>query len=409
MRAFSIRRLDWRLTWPIALAVLAWTAWWIAYDPHRFKFLAAWHFSVAGARRMFGYAYPGYPLAGGIHLYASYPKLQSGPLTFITALPVALLPQRASDAVGVVVMYAAGPAIVWLVADAARRTGYLTLRRAKVQGLLFWALLAPLWGQLAITFGHYDDVLALVLVAAAINAMSRSRATTAAVLLGASAGAKPWAIAFLPLALVCADGKRMRHLLEAVGVMTVVWLPFLVTDWHTLRAATFKIAISPNSVMALFHPIGKTPSWVRPVQFVGGAALALLCVARRRWPAVVMVAIALRIGVDPHVYSYYTTGMLVGTGIWDLLGSRWKFPVATAIGFVAIYWTTFWSLPLHVMGVIRLCYVLSVPLLSIVGSRRTHSGDDEPDRPLDRFGGLFARQTPLGDEPLVGGRTPQHV
>jgi hypothetical protein len=322
---------------------------------------------------MFGYAYPGYHLAGGIHLYASYPKLQSGPLTFVTALPMALLPTHLSDAVGVVVMYAAGPAVVWLIADAAHRAGLVAHRQAVLQGLLLWGLLAPLWGQLAITFGHYDDVLALVLLAAAINAMSRSRATTTALLLGASAGAKPWAIAFLPLALVCADGKRVRHLLEAVAVMTVVWLPFLVTDWHTLRAATFKIAISPNSVMALFHPIGKTPSWVRPVQFIGGAALALLCVMRRRWAAVAMVAIALRIGTDPHVYSYYTTGMLVGTGVWDLLGSRWRFPVATTIGFVALFWTTFWSLPLHVMGVIRLCFVLSVPLLAIFASSPTDS------------------------------------
>jgi len=325
---------------------------------------------------MFGLAYPGYPGRGGIHLYASYPKLQSGPLAFVAALPIAVLSSRAGDAVAVTVMYAAGPIIVWLIADAAQRTFGLARRQVVVQALLFWALLAPLWGQLAICFGHFDDVLVLGLLAGATNAMTRWRATTAAVLLGAAAAAKPWGLAFLPLALVCADGRRLRHLLEATAVAALVWLPFLAVDVHTFRAATFKIAISPNSVMALFHPIGKTPSWVRPVQFFGGAGLALGCVLSRRWAAVAAVAIALRIGTDPHVYSYYTTGMLVATGIWDLLGSRWRFPVATVIGFVALYWTTFWSLPLHVMGIVRLGYVLSVPPLVLLAGRRT------PEPPL---------------------------
>jgi hypothetical protein len=342
-------------------AAVAWTVYWAVYCVHGSGL--SWHFFVAGARRMVGLHYPGYPLPGGVHLYANYPRLQIGPLSFLVALPLALLPKVASQPIAIVLMTVIGGVSIWLVADAAQRLRQWTRGETIRAGVLAWVFVAPLWFQLAITFGHFDDVLALLLLSAAVNALARGHGTTAALCIGAAASAKPWAIATIPLALAVTDGKRIRHLAEALLAAVVPWLPFVLGDSHTLRAGTFKIRVVATSVLALFHVTGGTPGWVRPVQFFGGALLVVACVWSGRWAAAVVIAVAVRLGTDPNVYTYYATGLVVGAAIWDLLGSRLRVPLLTAVGFVSLYWSTFWSLSAHTLALLRLVTVLAIPLL----------------------------------------------
>jgi hypothetical protein len=366
--------------------VVLWTVAWMIYIPHRFGYVVSWHFFVAGARRMVGLHYAGYPLAGGLHLYANYPKLQIGPLSFVVALPLALLPRVVSEGLAGVLMMAAGPVSIGLVAESAIRVRGWSTRQALRAGSLTWFFVVPLWCDLAIRWGHLDDVLTLLLVAGAVNALSRARPDVAAICIGAAAASKPWGVAFIPLALAATDGKRLRHLTVAVAVAAALWLPFLFGDSRTLHAAgEFKIKVVPTSVLALFHVTGGTPSWVRPVQFLGGALLAYACVRSGQWAAAVVVAIALRLGTDPNVYTYYTTGLVIGAAIWDLLGSRLRAPVLTAATFVALYWSTYWHLAAHTQALIRLIFVLGVPVFLVVTA--------EPrlrDRP--RPGWVTARQ-----------------
>jgi hypothetical protein len=358
-----------RARWEIA-AIVGWSAWWFAFDPRRFGFLLSWHFFVAGAHRMMGLKYSGYPLPGGVHLFASYPKLQIGPLSFLVAAPIAFLPHLLGQVIAVAFMTAAGPVTIGLVADAGRRVRGWPLETAIRSGAAAWFFIVPLWSQLAVCFGHLDDVLALLFVAAAVNALSRANPTMAAICIGASAASKPWAAAFIPLALAAADGRRLRHLAESVAVVVVVWAPFVLGDMHTLRAASFKIPIAKTSVLALFHVTGGTPNWVRPCQILGGALLAVVCVRSGRWAAVVVVVVALRLGVDPNIYSYYTAGILVGASVWDLLGSRYHAPLLTAAGFLSLYWATYWPLAAPTQARIRLGYVLVVPLVVIMTATR---------------------------------------
>jgi hypothetical protein len=351
--------------------VAGWSIYWLAATPQKYGYALSWHFFVGGARRMVGLHYRGYLPAGGLHLYANYPQLQIGPLSFVLALPIALLPRTASEAVAVVLMTAAGPVTIALIADAARRLRPWPRRRAIIAGSLAWVLVAPLWCDLAISFAHLDDVLALLFVAAAVNTMSRRNPLIAAICLGAAAASKPWAIAFIPLALVASDRNRLRHLAAATGVAAALWLPFVLGDTRTLHATgSFKIRIVRTSVLAVFHLTGGTPSWVRPVQFLGGALLAYACVRSGQWAAAVVIAVALRLGIDPNVYPYYTTGLLVGAVIWDLLGSRYRVPLLTAATFVALYWSTFWSLSAHTDAVVRLVFVLTVPFVVIATAPR---------------------------------------
>lgn len=352
------------------VVVAAWTAFWVAYVPYRWGWLASWHFFVAGPRRLVGLGYPGYRAAGGLHLYASFPKLQSGPLTFLAALPLAVVPRPVSEAVGCAAMVVAGPVVIALLADAAARLRGVSRTEALRSAGWVWVLLAPPWMLLAIYWGHLDDVLALLFVAAAVNALARGRPVVAAVLIGASAASKPWALAFIPLAVALPGHRRLRYLATAVGVAVVPWLPFVIADPHTLRAASFKIRVIPASVLSLFHVTGGTPSWVRPCQFIGGALLVAVGVRSGRWAAGVVLAVALRLGTDPNVYSYYTTGLLVGAGIWDLLGSRFRAPILTATCVATVYWSSFLTLSRHDHAALRLATVVIVPILVYLTSER---------------------------------------
>lgn len=347
--------------------LVAWTVFWAGYVPYHWGWLLAWNFFIAGPRRLVELGYPHYAAAGGLRLYASYPKLQIGPLTFLVALPLALLPHLASETAGCVLMVVAGPAIVWMLADASARARDRSRTEVWSTAGWVWFLLAPPWCLLAILWGHLDDVLALLFVAAAVNMLTKGRPIAVAVLVGASAAAKPWGLAFIPLALA-ADSRRVRSLAIALVVAVAPWLPFVGADPHTLRAAAYKIKVIPASVLSVFHVIGGTPSWVRPSQFLGGAVLVALGVWSGRWAAGVVLAIALRLGTDPNVYSYYTTGLLVGAGVWDLLGSRYRAPILTAVCAATLYGSTYLDLTAHDHAVLRLATVLAIPLLVIATS-----------------------------------------
>jgi hypothetical protein len=364
---------------PVQAAIVgSWTVFWAVYITHRWGWLISWFFFVAGPRRMVELGYPHYLAPGGLHLYASYPRLQIGPLTFVVALPLALLPRLAGEVIGAVLMAASGPAIVWLIADAATRVGGRTRAEAYRAAGWVWFLLAPTWWLLAVFWGHLDDVLTLLLTTVAVNLLSRSRGTAAAILIGAAAACKPWGIAFVPLVLVATDGRRIRHLVMALAVAVGPWLPFLLADPKTLRAGSFKIHVIAASVLSLFHVAGGTPSWVRPCQFLGGALLVAVAVKSGRWAAAVVLAIALRLGTDPNVYSYYTTGLLVGAGIWDLLGSRLRLPVLTAMCAVTLYGSTFLPLTAHDHAVLRLATVVAVPAVVLATSSRQKSACGVP-------------------------------
>ena len=353
--------------------VVAWTVWWACYISERWGWAISWFFFIAGPRRLVGLGYPHWGAPGGLHLYASYPRLQIGPLSFLVALPLALLPGYASTAIGCALMVAAGPVVVGLLADAARRAhGWSRAETWRAAGRV-WFLLAPMWWLLAAFWGHLDDVLALLFVAAAINLLGRGRAATAAVLIGASAASKPWALAFIPLVLVAVDGRRIRHLATATTIAFLPWLPFVIAVPETLRTGSFRIHVIAASVLSLFHVTGGTPLWVRPTQFLGGAALVALSVWSGRWAAGVALALALRMGIDPNVYSYYTTGLIVGTSIWDLLGSRIRIPVLSATTLVTLYGTTYLHLPEHDHAVLQLVTVLAVPGIVVLTSPRRRS------------------------------------
>jgi len=316
------------------------TAFWVAvvllvspcwFAVHPWLLGASWHFLVLGARLLVGLA-PG----GGLHLYARHPDLQIGPLSFLVAVPFLALPADVGRVLAVAAMTVGG---VGAVAVLARRSTGDRSRRWR-RGVLAGAAAAPGWLELATRAGHLDDVLAILLGVAALTQRARHRSVPAGLLAAAAADAKPWALAFAPL-LVDPDVPVRTQVRAAVGyglLLAAAWLPFLLADHATVSAARFTIRDAPSSALrALGVTARRTPRWDRPAQVLLGSVAGLVATLRRRPGAVLLVAVAARILLDPSVFPYYTGGLLIAAAAFDLLETTWYAPVTTIAFVIAVY------------------------------------------------------------------------
>jgi len=355
--------------------VLTWTAFvvWTAFFAwvHRHNLAGAMHYFRTGARLMQTDDAP-----GGLHLYADHPELQIGPLAFLAAMPWTFLSVGAGRLVAVVVLCSLGPAALALIV---RLVPVGDPRRAMRRVVPAGLLLLVVWTELAAKTGHLDDVLALLLTLLALNAAARQRPLLAALLLAGAADSKPWALAFVPILLMLPRPDWLRAAAVWVGAIAAAWLPFVLADPATVHAlATFVLPNAPSSALRAIGVLSPhTPPWDRAAQIVLGATLGAVAVRRGHWPAVVVVALAVRVLLDPSVFTYYTAGLLLGAVLLDLVGTSWRLPWATMAGFVLVYLPRYVSGPLDLGaatdGVLRAAYCLGIIALVLVLPRRDYS------------------------------------
>jgi len=278
--------------------------------------LVSWHFFDTGAALL-----SSDEAGAGLHLYATHPQLQIGPLAFLAATPLAGLAFWLSGAIAAVTIAAAAPA---MLLSLSHLPGLTISNR---QRGLAAAVLMPVWAELAVHYTHLDDALALVLLVAAIHAVARSRPLAAALLLAASAGAKPWALAFVPLLLALPQIRRRRCAALWLAAVVAAWLPFVLADSRTLHAGGFSIPnVASSSLRALGVTAASTPSWDRPVQLLVGVALGAVAVRRGRWLVVPAVVLAVRVLLDPGAYPYYTAGLVLATVVVDVGWRQTRWP-----------------------------------------------------------------------------------
>jgi hypothetical protein len=351
----SILSILGRVPWPWWL-LAPWSAVWVGLQAHGGG--QSWHFFAEGGRLLFS----GGP-AGGLQLYATHPVLQIGPLALGISAVLQLLGPESGRMIALVAMSATGVpllAALWrlLPAHERRRDG-----RLLAAGLVF----LPVWTELTTHFGHLDDVLALGFSVVATHAVSRRHPVWAGVALAAAVDSKPWAAAFVPLLLALPRKDRPAAFGAFGAGVAVAWLPFLAADPHSLIAARFTI---PNDYSSALRAIGvnsaRTPSWDRPAQLALGVAAGCVAVRRGRWPAVILLAVAARILLDPGVYAYYTSGAVLGTITFDLLVTRWRLPWMTAAATALLYLTRFthhlYPFTLHELGLLRAAFGIAVPV-----------------------------------------------
>jgi hypothetical protein len=322
----------------------------------------SWHYFHQGGLALIDLDDP----TGSVHVYATHPDLQFGPAAMLAATVLSMLGPSWGMLTAQVLGAGAGLAVLALLADTAAHLRPLGTARQRTLMLAgAGAAFLPVWMNLAVRFVHIDDVLALLFVTTATALAVRRHPVAAGVLVGLSVAAKPWALPFAVL-LVALPTQRARASIAAAGTAALCWLPFVLADPASLVAARFHIPTSPASSL---HTLGlatpTTPAWDRPVQLALGTAVALVAVRRRRWAAVVLLVLGVRVLLDPGAYSYYSAGVVLGALCWDLLGSPARLPWWTwgaTVSTFLVRWTPLAPLGLAWVrtGFVALCVALLV-------------------------------------------------
>jgi hypothetical protein len=287
----------------------------------------SWHYTVDGARLLLH--------GSGLNLFADVPWLQTGPLSLVLAAALSPLPADVGRGVALVAMAAAGPLLVAalapLVAPEARR------RRVFLAAIV----LTPAWTVLAVRWGHLDDVLALVFAVVALRAVCAGRPVLAGAALGLAVAAKPWAIGFLPLILALPWASlRVAAAVAAAGV-ALAWLPFVLANRGTLTALHPPVGLAEASGLHALGARGEwMPAWGRTAQLVLAPVAATVAVLTRGLPGVMLVAVAVRLALDPKNNAYYIGSAALAAVVFDLLGTRWTIPWTTLVT-VVLFWQPF--------------------------------------------------------------------
>ncbi|EAP98478.1 hypothetical protein JNB_15978 [Janibacter sp. HTCC2649] len=309
------------------IVLLLWWAGWFLAQHHQGG--ASWHFFSDGARVLSDLDDGRH---AGLHVYAEHPVLQIGPVALGTAWVLATLSDSNGVLAAQVLGAALGGVIVLLVRHMAHQlqASHPSAQRLNVdrQLLLAAACFVPVWSYVAVSSTHLDDVLALTMGMAALALVVSRHPVGAGFAVALAVDSKPWALplAAVLLALPSLRDRTMALCVVALGV-AAVWLPFFIADPQTIRAMHFTIANSPLSgLRALDVMSPRTPAWDRPLQTVLGAGLAIAAVLRGRTTGVLLVVMASRLALDPSTNHYYTAGLAVGALLWDVTGSRRRWP-----------------------------------------------------------------------------------
>ena len=299
---------------------------------------------------------PGPRPPGGLHIFANYPALQMGPLSYLTAAVIR------NVVAAEVVLQAAGLLIVYLIDRIAEiaRPGHDKPATLLAGGAVF--LVA--WSELAAAFAHLDDGLALLLAVLAVYAAVTDHPIASGIAVGLAAAAKPWALVFLPVLLI--NPRVIRAAAAAAGIIAVAYAPFFIADPATMNATRFLIRNEPDSALrALGVTENYTPRWDRAAQVLLGCVLGTVAYLRKRWPAILMLAGGARIVLDPAAHSYYTPDIVTGALLLDLI-IQTRLPVFTIASFAALNLAPLVIKDQAAQGAIRLALVAAATVAALV-------------------------------------------
>jgi hypothetical protein len=394
--------------WPL---LTAWTALW--FSAKAVKGGQSWHFSALGAQLLWEGAGKHEP-AGGLELFANYPRLQSGPLTFTLAEPITWLAPHNGLVAAELLMTVLGLVVLFAVERAA-----FAVRRDIPVSRVRWTILGggmvliPLWALTGVWYAHFDDVLALTFAALAVWAAAVRRPVLLGGCVALAVDSKPWAAAFLPLIFALPgpvwrrtrepswDPSRRVALGTCLVLIVAAWLPFLMADPNSLNAAGFTIHNVPDSALrALGVTDPATPSWDRPAQIIVGCVFGGLAVWRRRWPAAILIGVCARIALEPNDYAYYFAGLIVGALCWDLLGAKNPRPMTTLSLTALVFALPTLGISPQFQGNIKLWTMIGATLVALAGPAARTAADaiaaGTPKRRTGAFAGPPQSPSALG-------------
>ncbi|WP_051450466.1 hypothetical protein [Actinospica robiniae] len=330
----------------------------------------SWHYFVHGSALLFDGASGGAP-TGGMHIYADYPQLQIGPVSFVVAQGLRHMGPANGLYAAEIFMTGLGLVALHVIERiaAASRPEAIGDRRWHHTMLVGGAPFMIGWTDLSVAYAHLDDVLALIFALVALWSVAAGLPALTGVCLGLSVDAKPWSLVFLPMIL--ALPRRAWHYAAAWTTLVVMlgWLPFVAADFHTVAAASqFTITNERDSALrALGVGDPVTPRWDRAAQIALACLLGAEAVRRRRWPALILLGVGARVALDPGVYGYYTAGVLLGALLWDLVGSGLWMPIWTVASGAVLAATPLLISDAALRGQMRLSLVIAFTCALLFG------------------------------------------
>lgn len=307
------------LAWIALTACAGGTALYFVLGPQ--GWLVSWHYVATGVHALLS--------ARPLDLYGRHPDLQIGPLTFVLSVPVELLPPLPRHVLATALLVGCG----LLAVGELRRFVPAECERARRRWFLTGLLAVAAWSEVAVRYGHADDVLALLGVVLGLGLLRRSHPLLAGLLLGLAVDAKPWVLPCVALLVLAEPGRRVAALAVAAGVVVLAWAPFLLLGAGTIRAFEFRIPVEAASTLHLLGIRHGTPPWCRPAQMLLGTAAVVLVARRSRWQAALLVVVAIRMLLDPAAKPYYDAGLVLGAAAFDLFAAV---PVATLIATAGV-------------------------------------------------------------------------
>ncbi len=218
-----------------------------------------------------------------------------------------------------------------LVRRSARRTGAPDLASRWAVGLVLavGGFVAEATGS-----GHPEELMVGLLLAHAALWAADDRPGLAGLVLGLAGGIKQWAVLGGGALLL---GRRRRDVLIAIGaafvVLAALYVPFFV--FGVVHTYDFQWGFNNGSVLGRLEAQWGLTDWaMRVIQgALAGLAGAWVALRRRHSPLVpVIVAIAVRLLLDPLRLTYYSGPLvaLVATWAWTAGAPRvvrWRLPL----------------------------------------------------------------------------------
>jgi hypothetical protein len=257
-------------------------------------------------------------------------------------------------------------AVVWLV-----RSSFSERDRPSADLELFAGLLVVLGGLswTVLSTGHLAEGFIPLLWFQAARDARRGRVERAGLLIALSGGLKLWGVLGVPLLLLspAVDWlKLMRGLAICAGVVVLLYAPFaLLGEFNTLD---YRWEIAHSSLVHRLFRDSATFSWAMraaqsAVVVTVGAALALVIRGRQRADWTVPIGIvALKLLLDPIVFSYYslTLAVLALFGA-ALIVRKWP-PWVRLLGAAGLYLLLYpsWLFEGNLVGVVALVATVAV-------------------------------------------------
>ncbi|MEA2370375.1 MAG: hypothetical protein QOH12_769 [Solirubrobacteraceae bacterium] len=224
-------------------------------------------------------------------------------------------------------------------------------------------------------FGHPEELLSAAFAVAAVLAATRGHVTWAGVLLGLAIANKEWAIIATGPVLLALPGARIRALLVAAGVVTVVLGPLLLAGRGF--ATQLSAAASLNSASPIFQPwqvwwflgshgapvhglfgglkpgyrtgVGWAIALSHPLIVLISGPLTLLAArfSRARNTPMLLLALLLLLRAELDVWdtAYYLLPFVFALGTWEALTFE-RPPVGGLVATLATWGVFVWA-PAH--------------------------------------------------------------